>query len=127
MNASQKTPSLLLLEDSPTDAALFKQVMPRGILLYHAESAEAAWDLLNRTSIDLIVLDIILPEGSGFGFLRQIKRQANLSNIPVVMCSHKNDLSDKVWAEKLGALDFLDKPIHQTQLQIILDKFLNKS
>jgi PleD family two-component response regulator len=113
---------ILLLEDSLTDATMFKQMLSPDILLYHADSIHTAWDLLNQTHIDIIFLDIILPEGSGFGFLRQIKRHDRLKIIPVVMCSHKHDLSDKVWAEKLGAEDFIAKPIQEYILSGILKK-----
>ena len=65
---------------------------------------------------DVIILDVVLPGRSGFELCRELKNQANTSNIPIVICSTKGGEMDKFWGMKQGADAYLPKPIDQEEL-----------
>lgn len=107
---------ILLVEDSWTDAECIRANIEDYYTLHHALDVKAAWHILEAQRIDAIILDIILPDENGFSFLRQLQKHAIFSRIPVVMCSHKHELSDKTWAIRLGAKDFIAKPIQTHEI-----------
>jgi two-component system, NtrC family, response regulator AtoC len=83
------------------------------------------WRRFARKSPDLILLDVRLPDLSGIEVLREIK-QNNLS-IPVIMITGDPQLDDIKTAIKLGALDFIKKPLDFDELQITLANAIDRS
>jgi twitching motility two-component system response regulator PilH len=109
--------SILLVEDSLTDAYYLKSILEcHGFQVLHATDAEVSLNILNTHPIDLILMDIVLPTQSGFAFARFLSRKEQFSHIPIIMCSHKSEESDKIWALKQGAVDYLVKPVSQDTL-----------
>ncbi len=105
---------VLLVEDSTTDAYYIKNILDsNGFSVTHVTNTEDAIVKLHQHIIDLILLDIVLPTSSGFAFVRQLSKGKQFSHIPVIICSHKSEESDKIWAIKQGALDYLVKPISE--------------
>ncbi len=109
--------TLLLVEDSPTEAQIITSCLENaGFSLLKVTTAEAARAILDHKMIDGIVLDVVLPGQSGFGFCREVKNNPKTQNIPVIMCSSKGEKMDKKWASKQGANDYVTKPIDQNEL-----------
>lgn len=109
--------TLLLVEDSPTEAQIITACLEgEGYTLLKVTTAEAAKAILSQKSVDGIVLDVVLPGQSGFGFCREIKNDPQTEKIPVIICSSKSEKMDKKWATKQGANDYVTKPIDQKEL-----------
>jgi len=107
----------LVVEDSLTDIQVFSSCLQQGgmnVLIAH--SGEEALTKIAGHIPDVIILDVILPGRSGFELCRDLKSQANTSNIPIVICSTKGDKIDKFWGMKQGADAYLSKPIDQEEL-----------
>jgi sigma-B regulation protein RsbU (phosphoserine phosphatase) len=66
--------------------------------------------------IDLILMDILMPEQDGVETCRQIKRCAHLQDVPVIMVTAKNDLSNLKEAFSAGAMDYISKPVNSVEL-----------
>lgn len=84
---------------------------------YVAEKVESVRESLNKIysfSYDIIILDIMLPDGTGLDILRTIKDKA--PNAGVLIISAKNSLNDKLEGLDLGADDYLSKPFHLAEL-----------
>ena len=68
---------------------------------------------------DLILMDIVMPEINGFQATRYLSRQKDTGHIPVIIISGSNQESDKTWGLKLGAKDYLRKPVER---ELLLEK-----
>ena len=110
---------ILVVEDSPTERLYFTHILSRQG--YHVITAEDGADALLKAKSerpDLILMDIIMPGMNGFQATRMITRDEATRHIPVIMCTGKDKESDKVWALRQGATDYLTKPVLP---QVLLD------
>lgn len=107
----------LIVEDCITDQAVMMSCLQQGGLnVLTAKNAEEAIAKISSHKLDVIIIDIVLPDRSGFEICRDLKNEAETSNIPVVICSTKRGEMDKFWGMKQGANAYLVKPIDQDEL-----------
>jgi DNA-binding response OmpR family regulator len=107
----------LVVEDSLTDKEVFTSCLRNsGINVLTAKSAEEAFDQVKKHRFDIIILDVVLPDRSGFEICRELKAEAETQKIPVIICSTKGTEMDKFWGMKQGADAYLAKPINQEEL-----------
>lgn len=107
----------LVVEDSLTDMQILVGCLQQGgIAAFVAQSGEEAYAAIARQRPDVIVLDVVLPGCSGFEVCRELKGNAETSNIPIIICSTKNGEMDRFWGLKQGADAYLTKPIDQDEL-----------
>ncbi len=91
----------------------------------HAINFEEAMDFTNTYTYDIILLDVILPDASGFDVLKKI-RQNNITT-PVLIMSGLNDSSDKISGLNLGADDYLAKPFDKEELIARVNAIIRRS
>jgi putative two-component system response regulator len=84
--------------------------------VYPAKTTEILYEILEKVIPDLILLDINMPETDGYDVLRQLKGDFRYSDIPVVFLTAKNDKNSILEGIKLGAADYLTKPISDEKL-----------
>ena len=120
---------ILLVEDNYEDAAVTKRVLSHNklnnYLVMAASGKEALAVLQNKNKADLpqlILLDINLPDISGIDLLTRIKKDKNLSNIPVVILTGSNVDQDIQKSYDLGADSYLVKPISNDALMLVIEK-----
>ena len=107
-----KSDSLLVVDDDPDNRDLMSRRFQRaGYLVYTAVDAEEALHLLRKTSIDLILLDLMMPGMSGLELLKILRVDYTPSQLPVIMVSALNESSQIVVALTFGANDYITKPI----------------
>jgi len=112
---------ILLVEDNPGDVRLMMEILKEGLTLSHltvARDGDEALALLNREGIhsqtprpDLIVLDLNLPKRDGRELLGEIKENASLRRIPVVVLTSSNAVQDLQKAYDLQANCYIIKPV----------------
>jgi DNA-binding response OmpR family regulator len=106
----------LVVEDSLTDLQVLTRCLQQGGLnVLTANTGEEALARISSEKPDVIVLDIVLPDISGFDICRELKATVETANIPVVICSTKGGEMDKFWGMKQGADAYLAKPIDQEE------------
>ena len=81
-----------------------------------AENGEEALRRLAEEKPDLILMDVVMPGQNGFQLTRTITRDPRWSDVPVIMCTSKNQETDKVWGMRQGAKDYIVKPVNADEL-----------
>lgn len=109
--------SVLIVDDSRTQLyALQKMLNAEGVKTYTAENGRQGILMARHVKPDLILMDIVMPEINGFQATRYLSKQPDTAHIPIVIISGSEEQSDKVWAIKLGARDYIQKPADRMQL-----------
>jgi DNA-binding response OmpR family regulator len=116
--------TILLVDD---DAALLEVtaivLASEGYRVLTAEDGIGALRILGRETLDLVVLDIMLPRMSGFEVLKKMREQ---SDVPVVLLTAKSQSVDKVVGLELGADDYITKPFDTKELQARIKAVLRR-
>jgi len=125
MNA--QTPHILVVDDEPDIRRLVCEILEdEGYQVATAENAGAARELKKVKAPDLILLDIWMPDTDGITLLKEwVAEEAMLC--PVVMMSGHGSVEAAVEATRLGAYDFLEKPLSLAKLLLIVERALEAS
>jgi twitching motility two-component system response regulator PilH len=108
---------ILLVDDSKTELHHLSDLLgKRGYNVRTAENAEEAMRRLSEEKPDLILMDVVMPGQNGFQLTRAITRDPLFSDVPVIMCTSKNQETDKVWGMRQGARDYVVKPVVADEL-----------
>ena len=108
---------VLVVDDSPTERYLLSDLLTRqGYEVLTAADGEKAIAAARRELPDLILMDVVMPGINGYQATRQLMRDAATRHIPVIMCTSKNQETDKHWGLRQGARDYLVKPLDQAAL-----------
>jgi len=106
----------LLIEDNITLAeAVAERLGLDGHVVDQAPDLQTAWDFVATTAYDLILLDIMLPDGDGRTFL--VKQRAQHMQTPIIVLTARSEVSDRVGILDLGADDYMVKPIDFSELE----------
>ena len=106
----------LLIEDNQTLAnAVIERLSLDSHIVDHAADLMTAWDYTATADYDLILLDIMLPDGDGRSFLEQ--HRLAKSRTPVIVLTARSEVSDRVGILDLGADDYMVKPIDFSELE----------
>jgi DNA-binding response OmpR family regulator len=108
----------LVVEDDEQTAYLLEFLLNRaGFDVAVARSGRDAQNLLEaEAALDIVLLDLVLPQVDGFQLLMQIRERTRYSNLPVVILSAKSLETDVIRAFELGADDYISKPFRPAEL-----------
>ncbi len=105
---------VLLVEDDPDLASMVAEYLGRaGFSMAVAASVAAARQSLAAEVFDMLVLDVMLPDGDGFDLCREIRVD---STVPILMLTARGDATDRIVGLELGADDYLPKPFEPREL-----------
>lgn len=114
---------ILVVDDEPADLGLVSRALEK--LDHHVVAATTAKECLSavrQTSPDVIVLDVLLPDGNGLDILEKIRKCDD--RVPVIFVTSSNESGTAIQAMKLGALDYLVKPIDISELRKVVARAL---
>ncbi len=118
---------LLVVDDNKVNRMLLKRSLElQGHRVAMAENGRIALDMLREGDFDLMLLDIEMPELDGFGVLEQMVADHHLRDVPVIVTSSLEGLSNVVRCLELGADDYLHKPMNPVLLKARIDSSLEK-
>ncbi|MCU0580414.1 MAG: response regulator [Desulfobacterota bacterium] len=110
-------PKILIVDDEPTNVKLVTaQLSPAGYETQGVYSGEEALELIPRWTPDLVLLDIMMPGIDGYEVVRRLKKDDRYRDIPVILITALDGLSDKVTGLEAGADEFLNKPVNAAEL-----------
>lgn len=117
----------LVVDDSKTILEMLSKCLVQdGLTVITASSGTDALNQLDVQIPDIIILDVVLPDRSGFEICRELKAEESTSSIPIIMCSTKDTDMDKFWGKKQGADAYLTKPIDQTELSKTVQQLISR-
>ena len=110
-------PSVLVTEDDADILELITYSLEaEGFKVFPAKTGGEALSILNDESVDLALLDVMLPDMSGTELCRRMKRDARLERIPVIFLTARDEETDKLGGFKVGAEDYVTKPFSPREL-----------
>jgi twitching motility two-component system response regulator PilH len=108
---------ILLVDDSKTELHVLSELLTKkGYKVRTAENGEEALKRLQEEKPDLILMDVVMPGQNGFQLTRAITRDPAFADVPVIICTSKNQETDRVWGMRQGARDYVVKPVNPDEL-----------
>ncbi|MFH0341197.1 MAG: response regulator [Chromatiales bacterium] len=118
---------LLVVDDNETNRdMLSRRLRHQGYRVSMAEDGRRALESVRAQSVDLVLLDVLMPEMDGYETLKQIKADPRLRDIPVIMISALNEIQSVVRCIEHGAEDYLPKPFNPVLLRARIGACLEK-
>lgn len=109
--------TVLVIDDSPTEAQFVTAMLEAvGYEVLWADAADKGIKMAKEQRPDIILMDVVMPGMSGFQATRKITKNPETADIPVIMLTTKDQVSDKAWAKRNGASDYLVKPPEKQKL-----------
>ncbi|MCA0971140.1 response regulator transcription factor [Halobacillus litoralis] len=113
-----------LVEDDPNIRDIVEGYLKKeGYVVQAVETAEEAWDIFEKESPDLWVLDIMLPGMDGYEFCKRVRQT---SEVPIIIISAKDEEVDKIIGLELGGDDYLTKPFSPRELVARVKRHLKR-
>jgi two-component system, NtrC family, nitrogen regulation response regulator NtrX len=114
---------LLVVDDEPTILTTLRKALSlEGYAVDVAGGVKIAEERLSKSSYDLLLLDVALPDGDGVGLLERLRASGN--DTPAVMMSGHATIDAAVRSTRLGAIDFLEKPLSTDRLLLVIGNTL---
>jgi twitching motility two-component system response regulator PilH len=115
---------ILVVDDSKTELHYLSDLLlKRGYSVRTADSGDEAMKRLAEDRPDLILMDVVMPGQNGFQLTRTITRDPRYVGLPVIMCTSKNQETDRVWGLRQGAKDYVVKPVKADELVAKIKQF----
>ncbi|MEO5794023.1 MAG: response regulator [Rhodoferax sp.] len=110
--------NVLIVDDSKTELMYLTDLLEKnGMSVRTAENADEAFRRLAELKPDLILMDVVMPGQNGFQLTRTISRNPEFADVPIIMCTSKNQETDRVWGMRQGARDYITKPVNAAELK----------
>ena len=109
--------TVLVVDDSETDRYVITEMLEAaGYTVSTAASGEECLETVKQSMPDLIVMDVIMPGLNGFQTTRSLTKNPDTAHIPVIMCTGKEQATDRLWTLRQGAKDCVIKPVQAADL-----------
>jgi twitching motility two-component system response regulator PilH len=108
---------IMIVDDSPTDVQSLRSMLEKaGHVAIDVSSGQEAIDRVRNDKPDVVLMDVMLPGINGFQATRTLAKDPATAHIPIIVISSKNQETDRVWALRQGAREYLVKPVTSTDL-----------
>ena len=119
---------ILIVDDSPTEMYKLTGMLEKhGHEVLKAENGADGVALARLEKPDLVLMDIVMPGLNGFQATRQLTKDPETGNIPVIVVTTKDQETDMVWAQRQGAKGYLTKPVDEEQLILKVKQILEEN
>ncbi len=126
MNIDPKKMTILVVDDVPQNISILGEYLS-AYTLKVATSGVKAIEIAESTELDLILLDIIMPDIDGYELCRRFKEKPATREVPVIFLSVMSEVTDKVRGFKLGAVDYITKPFQVEEVKSRIETHLTLS
>ena len=123
----QELPTILSVDDSPVVQTMIKRSIGDRYHILLANNAVDALNLLNSKKIELLLLDVTMPDIDGLELCRTIRNISKFRNLPVIMLTAKDGMLNKFKGQMAGSTQYLTKPVDRQKLLEVLEKYIPTS
>ncbi|HXZ89190.1 MAG TPA: response regulator [Candidatus Binataceae bacterium] len=117
MEQTDSVPRIMVVDDDPdTVSILARHLQREGFAAIEAISGAECLRIAQERPVDIILLDLMMPDMDGFAVCRALKENPRTAEIPVIMITARDDLDARAEGIRLGVSDFLAKPVFRRQL-----------
>jgi twitching motility two-component system response regulator PilH len=110
-------PRVMIVDDSPTDVQNLKTILQKaGHTVVECNSGQDAIDRVKLEKPDVVIMDVVMPGVNGFQATRTLSKDPATAHIPIVVVSSKSQDTDRVWALRQGAKEYMVKPVKENDL-----------
>jgi diguanylate cyclase (GGDEF)-like protein len=102
---------ILIVDDQPTNVRVMAEVLRDGYELFFATNGARAMEIAETAGIDLILLDVVMPDLDGFEVCRRLKLNEQTERIPVIFVTAREESTDEARGFNVGGVDYITKPI----------------
>lgn len=118
---------ILIVDDNPDSVAIMRSILEnRGYKVFVAASGADALQVVGKEALDLVLLDVMMPEMSGIEVLQQIKDNSQTGRLAVILVTAKTHDEDLMVGYQYGADYYITKPFTAKQLLYGIDLVLGK-
>ena len=123
---NQNKPTVVVVDDSPSIKVLFERGTENlDVELIIFDSAATSWSYLEQNKPDILFLNIKMPGKDGLTFLQELRELPLHKDTSIVMISSKDYAQDRTVASRLGAMEFLTKPMPIRVITDVVEKYIN--
>jgi CheY-like chemotaxis protein len=119
--------TILICDDEPHLRELMRVSLDRDYEFAEAADTAEAIELADRVRPDLVLLDVMMPGGSGLSVIERLRQTPELANVPVVVVSAFVTDGDRLAAQAAGADGFIGKPFDPDELASVVEELLAAS
>ncbi len=117
---------VMIVDDSPTDLLKLKQILESaGHVALAASNGADALERIRHAKPDCVLMDVVMPGINGFAATRALSKDPETAGIPVIVVSSKSADSDRQWALRQGAREYLVKPVVAEDLLALIAQVLD--
>ncbi len=117
MDEANRAPQIMVVDDDQdTVAILVRHLQREGFVPIEANSGAQCLKLVQENEVDVILLDLMMPDMDGFQVVRELRNSPLTAEIPIIMITARDDLDARAEGMRLGVSDFLAKPVFRRQL-----------
>jgi CheY-like chemotaxis protein len=116
---------VMVVDDAVSELKLMENILrAAGHQVTCYDGADGLEERIADEQPDLLLLDIVMPKRNGYEALRGLRKDPRTKDTPVVFVSSKNQQSDRIWAKRQGAVEYLTKPFTPEQLLAVVRQSL---
>jgi len=117
MDEAARVPQIMVVDDDQdTVVILARHLQREGFVPIEASSGASCLKLVHENEVDVILLDLMMPEMDGFQVVKALRADPETAEIPIIMITARDDLDARAEGMRLGVSDFLAKPVFRRQL-----------
>ena len=116
--------TILVVEDNVELLMLMKQLLSRKYKVETARHGREAVELIEKTELDLIISDVMMPVMDGYELVKYVKNSVGYRHLPIIMLTAKTQETDKMYALTVGADEYMTKPFKMKELLLRIDNMI---
>lgn len=120
----EKKGTILIVDDQLNNLKVISELLSNNYKVYTSTSGINAFQILEKVKIDIILLDIIMPDMDGFDVCQRLKKNTSTCDIPIIFLTAKNSTEDIIKGLTLGAVDYIKKPFHSKEVKVRIETHL---
>ena len=112
------TQNILIVDDTRFNIQIMTNILVNDYKIFYATSGKTALEIAMSERVDLILLDVIMPEMDGYEVCKKLKSDPHTQNIPIIFVSALKDVEDETKGLEMGAIDYIFKPVSPAILKM---------